>query len=337
MIVLGIESSCDETAASVVEDGRVLSDVISSQTAHHRPYGGVVPEIAGRHHMADIVPVIRQALGDAKVTIGDLDGVVATSGPGLKGALLIGLQTAKSIAAAAKLPFVGVNHLKGHLLSARIVEDGCLIPEFPFVALLASGGHTAVYLVESEDRIACLGSTRDDAAGEAYDKVAKLLGLSYPGGPVIDRLAAEDGDAIAFPQALRERRSYEFSFSGLKTAVAQHIAKQKGLLSPEEIRAIAKGFQQSVVEILVRKVTAAAREKQISRVVFGGGVAANKGLKKHAEEVCASLNLELFIPPSRRCTDNGSMIAFAGALDLACNKTSRLDIAPLADWPVETF
>lgn len=335
MLVLGIESSCDETAASLVSGGRVLSDVVASQVAAHRPYGGVVPEIASRHHMMNIVPVIQKALQEANVGFSDLDGVCATAGPGLKGAILVGLQAAKSIAAARSLPFLGVNHLKGHLLSARILEDGLLIPEFPYVALLASGGHTGVYLVEDEDNIACMGSTRDDAAGEAYDKVAKVLGLGYPGGPVIDRLAAQDGDAIAFPQALRERASFEFSFSGVKTAVAQYVAKLKTPLSEEETRAVAKGFQQSVVEILVRKVTLAARQKQISRVVLGGGVAANRGLANHAAEVCASLDLTLFVPPPRRCTDNASMIAYAGAIDLARGKTSPLDIAPLADWPVE--
>lgn len=335
MRVLGIESSCDETAAAVVCDGRVLSDVVASQIAAHRPYGGVVPEIASRHHMMNIVPVIQSALLQAKVTLSDLDGVVATAGPGLKGAVLVGLQAAKSIAAAASLPFAGVNHLKGHLLSARILEDGLAIPEFPYMALLASGGHTGIYLVETEDRISCLGSTRDDAAGEAYDKVAKLLGLGYPGGPVIDRLAAEEGEAILFPQAMRERQSFEFSFSGVKTAVAQYVAKLKEAPSVEETRAIAKGFQQSVVEILVRKVTLAARHKQISRVVLGGGVAANRGLAKHAAEVCASLDLTLFVPPPRRCTDNASMIAYAGAIDLARGRTSPLDLAPLADWPVE--
>lgn len=337
MIVLGIESSCDETAASVVQDGRVLSDAVASQVAFHRPYGGVVPEIASRHHMINIVPVIRKALLDANIEMGDLDGVAATAGPGLKGALLVGLQTAKSIAAAASLPFAAVNHLKGHLLSARIEEDGIAIPDFPYTALLASGGHTGIYLVESEDKIACLGSTRDDAAGEAYDKVAKALGLGYPGGPVIDRLAAEEGDAVSFPQALRDRRSYEFSFSGVKTAAAQYIAKLGGPPSDEQIRAIAKGFQQSVVEILVRKVTLAAREKQIPRVVLGGGVAANKGLVAHATKVCASLNLSLFAPPPRRCTDNGSMIAYAGYLDLVRGKTDAFDISPFADWPVENL
>ncbi len=334
MIVLGIESSCDETAASVIKDGRVLSDTVSSQVEKHKPYGGVVPEIASRHHMADIVPVVRKAMSDAKVSFPELNGVVATQGPGLKGALLVGLQAAKSIAITAQLPFLGVNHLKGHLLSARIKEDGIAVPDFPYMALLASGGHTGIYLVKNEEDIVCLGSTRDDAAGEAYDKVAKVLGLGYPGGPVIDRLAAQEGEAVSFPQALRSRQSYEFSFSGLKTSVAQYVANLKAAPSENEIRAIAKGFQQSVIEILVRKVTIAAREKQIPRVVFAGGVAANRGLKQHAQTVCESLNLELFVPPPRRCTDNGSMIAYAGYLDLLKGRTSEMDIAPLADWPL---
>ncbi len=334
MRIIGIESSCDETAASVVEDGRVLSDVVASQTAAHRPYGGVVPEIASRHHMANIVPVIQEALEDAGVNFDDLDGVAATAGPGLKGALLVGLQTAKSIAAARSLPFVGVNHLKGHLLAARIEGDGMQRPAFPYMALLASGGHTGVYLVDSPDQMSCLGSTRDDAAGEAFDKVSKLLGLGYPGGPVIDRLAGTEGEEVAFPQALRERRSYEFSFSGVKTAVAQHLAKLKREPVEAEIHAIARGFQRAVVEIMVRKVTLAARERQIPRVVLAGGVAANKGLSRHAAEVCASMELELFVPPPKRCTDNGSMIAYAGYLELQAGKRSGFDIAPLADWPV---
>ena len=335
MKVIGIESSCDETAASVISDGVVLSDVVASQVAFHRPYGGVVPEIASRHHMANIVPVIQKALKDSGVSLRDLDGIAATAGPGLKGALLVGLQTAKSMAAAVDIPFVGVNHLKGHLLSARIVEDGVPRPEFPFMALLASGGHTGVYLVEDENRIACLGSTRDDAAGEAFDKVAKVLGLGYPGGPVIDRLAAEPGDEVTFPQAFRDRRSYEFSFSGVKTAVAQYVARLGREPNDDEIRAIAKGFQRSVVSIMVRKVTLAARERQVGRVVLAGGVAANRGLTTHARAVCDDMGLTLFVPPPRRCTDNGSMIAYVGELALEANNRSDDNISPSADWPVD--
>ncbi len=334
MRVLGIESSCDETAASVVEDGHVLSDVVASQVEAHRPYGGVVPEIASRQHMQAIAPVIRTALARADVELRDLDGIAATAGPGLVGALLIGLQTAKSLSAACDLPFVGVNHLTGHLLAARIPDDDAHRPPFPYMALLASGGHTGVYLVKSETDISCLGSTRDDASGEAFDKVAKLLGLGYPGGPIIDRLAAEDGPEETFPQALRQRRSYEFSFSGVKTAVAQHVAKLDDEPTAEQVAAIARGFQRSVIEILARKVTLAARQHQVRRVVLAGGVAANKGLRRHCAEVCAELELELFVPPFARCTDNGSMIAYAGYLALKSGERSGPDLAPRANWPI---
>jgi N6-L-threonylcarbamoyladenine synthase len=334
MIILGIESSCDETAAAVVDDGRVLSDVVASSVEDHRPYGGVVPEIASRRHMVEIVPVIRAALARAGLTVGDLDGVAATSGPGLVGALLVGLQTAKTLALARRLPFIGVNHLRGHLLAARIEQDGLLRPGFPYIALVASGGHTAIYEVNGEREIECLGRTRDDAAGEAFDKVAKLLGLGYPGGPAIDRLAAREGPAVAFPSALRRRNSYEFSFSGVKTAVAQHVAGLGREPSAEEIGAIARGFQRAVVGILVRKATLAARAKQVPRLVLAGGVAANRGLRKAAAEACAELDLELFAPPPDRCTDNAAMIAYAGWLDLRDGITSPMDLAPRADWPL---
>jgi N6-L-threonylcarbamoyladenine synthase len=331
--VLGIESSCDETAASVVEDDLVLSDVVASQTADHRPYGGVVPEIASRCHMSSIASVIRKALEDANTELAELDGIAATQGPGLTGALLVGLQTAKALAAARSLPFVGVNHLKGHLLVSRIKNERDN-PDFPYMALLASGGHTGVYLVTDETDISCLGSTRDDAAGEAFDKVSKLLDLGYPGGPIIDQLAAEIGPEVTFPQALRDRRSFEFSFSGVKTAVAQHIAKQKNPLTQEQVQAIARGFQRAVIEIMVRKVTLAARRHQVERVVLGGGVAANKGLARHAKEVCDQLNLKLYIPPPKLCTDNGSMIAYAGQLALAAGERTPLSAAPKPDWPI---
>jgi N6-L-threonylcarbamoyladenine synthase len=334
MKVLGIESSCDETAASVVARGQVLSDVIASQVADHRPYGGVVPEIASRRHMLSIVPVISAALAEAGISMDELDGVAVTAGPGLLGSLLVGTQVAKGIAGSLGLPLVGVNHLRGHLLAARIPSGKEPRPEFPYMALLASGGHTGVYLVSDVDRVECLGQTRDDAAGEAFDKVAKLLDLGYPGGPVIDRLAADDGPAESFPQALRRRDSYEFSFSGLKTAVAQHVARLGRKPGDEEVRSIARGFQQSVVEILVRKVTLAARARQIERVVLAGGVAANAGLRAHAAAVCGELDLELFVPPPDRCTDNASMIAYTGEIALEDGRRAPLDLAPRANWPL---
>jgi len=334
MRILGIESSCDETAASVVEGDRALSDVVASQIPIHRPYGGVVPELASRNHLVKIVPVVEEALTRAGVGLGELDGIAATAGPGLVGSLVVGLQFAKTIAAARGLPFVGVNHLTGHLLAARLEDGGVPRPEFPYMALLASGGHTGIYHVEDASRVTCLGETRDDAAGEAFDKVSKLLGLGYPGGPIIDRLAATEGPAEEFPSALRRRTSFEFSFSGIKTAVAQHVARLGRKPDEGEIAAIARGFQRAVVEILVRKVVLAARQKQVPRVVLSGGVAANIGLRRHAIEVCGENDLELFAPPTNRCTDNGAMIAYAGLLALSRGERSPLDLAPRAAWPL---
>lgn len=334
MIVLGIESSCDETAAAVIADGRVRSDVVASSVEDHRPYGGVVPEIASRRHMAEIVPVVRAALERAGIAAPDLDGIAVTAGPGLMGSLLVGLQTAKAMAYALGLPFVGVNHLRGHLLAARIEREGEPRPAFPYIALVASGGHTALYRVEDEHRIECLGRTRDDAAGEAFDKVSKLMGLGYPGGPVIDRLAAGDGPAVEFPQALRRRDSYEFSFSGVKTAVAQHLAGLGREPDTDDIAAVARGFQRAVVSILVRKATLAARARQVPRLVLAGGVAANRGLRRAAAEACAGLELELFAPPPALCTDNAAMIAYAGRHDLLGGITSPMELAPRADWPL---
>jgi N6-L-threonylcarbamoyladenine synthase len=334
MRVLGIETSCDETAASVVDGDHALSDVVASQIPIHKPYGGVVPELASRNHMVKIAPVIAEALSRAGTDLGGIDGIAATAGPGLVGSLVVGLQVAKTISAARGLPFVGVNHLLGHLLAARMADGGAPRPELPYMALLASGGHTGIYHVEDERRVTCLGETRDDAAGEAFDKVAKLLGLGYPGGPVIDRLAATEGPAVEFPSALRRRTSFEFSFSGIKTAVAQHVARLGRRPTEEEIAAIARGFQRAVVEILVRKVVLAARQKQVPRVVLAGGVASNVGLRRHAIEVCGENELELYAPPASRCTDNASMIAYAGLLALARGERSPLDLAPRAAWPL---
>lgn len=284
--------------------------------------------------MECIAPLLRTALEKAGITLGDLDGIAATSGPGLIGALIVGLQTAKSLAATLEVPFVGVNHLRGHLLAARIEGTGNGRPEFPYMALLASGGHTGIYLVESDTDISCLGSTRDDAAGEAFDKVAKLLKLGYPGGPVIDKLALTEGEEVTFPQALRQRRSFEFSFSGVKTAVAQYVAGLGAFPNSEQVSGIARGFQRAVVEILVRKVTLAARRKQVNRVVLAGGVAANTGLRNHCSEVCDEIDIDLFVPDRKHCTDNGSMIAYAGYLDLKSGKQSEMSIAPRANWPI---
>jgi N6-L-threonylcarbamoyladenine synthase len=335
MRVLGIETSCDETAAAVVtEGGDVLSDVVRSQVALHAPYGGVVPEVAARDHARAVVPVVREALSRAGVTAADLDGVAVTSRPGLAGALLVGLQAAKGLAWAAGKPLVGVDHLVGHLLAVFLRRNGAPTerPAFPYVALLASGGHTAIYRVDgpSLGAIRELGATRDDAAGEAFDKVAKLLGLGYPGGPVVDRLA-EGGDAAAakdaVPRPMARKDSLEFSFSGVKTAVARHVAR-RGRPEGQALRDLCAAFQGAVVDALVQKTVRAARAEGVERVVLAGGVAANRGLRARMAAACARRDLALFIPPFASCTDNGAMIAYAGALRLAAGERDALDLAP---------
>ncbi|WP_437782979.1 tRNA (adenosine(37)-N6)-threonylcarbamoyltransferase complex transferase subunit TsaD [Sorangium sp. So ce1097] len=337
MRVLGIETSCDETAAAVVtEAGDVLSDVVRSQVALHAPYGGVVPEVAARDHARAVVPVVREALARAGVAAADLDGVAVTSRPGLAGALLVGLQAAKGLAWAAGKPLVGVDHLVGHLLAVFLRRDGAPAPEerpeFPYVALLASGGHTAIYRVDGPalGAIRELGATRDDAAGEAFDKVAKLLGLGYPGGPVVDRLAAE-GDAAAaaeaVPAVMARKESLEFSFSGIKSAVARHVAR-RGRPEGQALNDLCAAFQGAVVGALVQKTVRAARAEGVERVVLAGGVAANRGLRASMAAACARRGLALFVPPFASCTDNGAMIAYAGALRLAAGERDTLDLAP---------
>ncbi|AKT42380.1 tRNA (adenosine(37)-N6)-threonylcarbamoyltransferase complex transferase subunit TsaD [Chondromyces crocatus] len=336
MRVLGIETSCDETAAAVVtEQGDVLSDVVRSQVELHAPYGGVVPEVAARDHARVIVPVVREALRKADLTVDALDGIAVTTRPGLLGALLVGLSTAKGLAWASGKPLIGVDHLVGHLLAVFLKREGseARMPAFPFVALLVSGGHTALYRVDgpSLDQIRELGATRDDAAGEAFDKVAKLLGLGYPGGPVVDRLAAQ-GDAAraveALPKAMARRDSLEFSFSGLKTAVARHVAQRSVRPEGQALHDLCAAFQGAVVDTLVRKTVTAALREEVTRVVLGGGVAANRGLRARMTESCARRGVEVFIPSFASCTDNAAMIAYAGALRLAAGERDSLDLSP---------
>jgi N6-L-threonylcarbamoyladenine synthase len=333
--VLGIETSCDETAAAVVTDtGRVLSDVVKSQVAIHAPYGGVVPEIASRNHARAVLPVVREALARATVHLAEIDGIAVTSRPGLSGALLVGLQAAKGLAWALEKPLVGVDHLLGHLLAVflRRSDADPAPPEYPFVALLASGGHTAIYRVDgpSVDRVRELGATRDDAAGEAFDKVGKLLGLGYPGGPVVDRLAAT-GDASrarsAVPKPMAQRDSLEFSFSGIKTAVARHVALH-GVPEGQALADLCAAFQDAVVEALVTKTVRAAQRERLGRVVVAGGVAANGGLRAKMAAVCARRGLKLAVPPFASCTDNAAMIAYAGALRLAAGERDAMALAP---------
>jgi N6-L-threonylcarbamoyladenine synthase len=335
--VLGIESSCDETAAAVVdESGRVISDVVASQIAEHAPYGGVVPELASRAHLRAIVPVIEGAAAALPNGLDDVDAIAVTHGPGLVGALLVGLSAAKSIAWSRDLPLVGVNHLDGHLLAVylRRDDDAEEPPEMPYVALLASGGHTALYEVRAEDEILLLGQTRDDAAGECFDKAAKLLGLGYPGGPVVDRLAAKgDPHAIDFPLPMPSRKNIDFSFSGLKTSVAHHV-KEHGAPKSEEARAdLCASFQRVVVESLVRKSLRACEVTGVPRLVLTGGVAANRGLRARAREAADEVGVSVYVPPFASCTDNAAMIAYTGARRLARGERDDLSLAPFSRAP----
>jgi N6-L-threonylcarbamoyladenine synthase len=310
VIVLGIETSCDETAAAVLDGGRkVLSSVVASQDDVHAPYGGVVPELASRRHLEVVVPVIRRALAEAGMGLRDLDGIAVTQGPGLVGSLLVGCSAAKALAWAHGTPLVGVNHLEGHIYAAFLEERA---PEHPFLALVVSGGHTALYVAAEPRRYARVGQTRDDAAGEAFDKVAKLLGLSYPGGPAIERAAAGgDPRAIRFPTANMSDGAPDFSFSGIKTAVSLHV-RRAGPLSTAEIADVAASFQATVVKTLVRKSLRAGQRLGIRRLVLTGGVAANTALRQALQAECGERGWELFIPPRALCTDNAAMIAAAG-------------------------
>jgi len=330
MNVLGIETSCDETGAAVVrEDGTVVSDVVATQIAEHAPYGGVVPELASRAHLRAVLPVTERALAALPRGLDDIDAVAVTNGPGLVGALLVGVQVAKAIAWSRGLPLVGVNHLVGHLFAVylRRGEGAPEPPPLPFIALLVSGGHTALYEVRSHSDIVLLGQTRDDAAGEAFDKVAKLLGLGYPGGPVVDRLAAKgDPRAVELPRPMASLRNLDFSFSGLKTALAHHV-KRAGVPDSEQAMAdLCASFQRVVVDVLVKKSLAACRASGVAHLVLTGGVAANRGLRARAREAAEPLGVQVYVPPIASCTDNAAMIAYAGALRLAAGERDPVDL-----------
>ena len=324
MLVLGIETSCDDTAAAVVRDAQaVLSSVVSSQSIH-KLYGGVVPEIASRQHIRLIVPTVKTALAEAGVRHGDVDAIAATRGPGLIGSLLVGLCFAKTLAFASGKPFVGVNHIQAHLF-APMVETGEL--ESPFVGLCVSGGHTELTYVRAFGDYDLLGSTVDDAAGEAVDKVAKMLGLGFPGGPEIEALSSRgDPDRIRFPKARLKRKGYDMSFSGLKTAVKQFIARHAPL--DDELKAdVAASFQKALVDAIVEKLVEACRSKKATRAVVAGGVACNHAMRKAAQKACDALDVQLIIPKCELCSDNGVMIAVAGDLMLRQGKTSPLSLA----------
>jgi N6-L-threonylcarbamoyladenine synthase len=318
-VILGIETSCDETAAAVVERAtRVRSSVVASQIDRHARYGGVVPEIASRAHVELLTPVVAQALVESGVADQDIEAVAATAGPGLVGSLLVGVSAAKAFALVWGVPFVAVNHLEGHLYAAFLEEPDL---EPPLVVLLVSGGHTLLVHMEDHGRYRILGSTIDDAAGEAFDKVARFLGLGYPGGPVIDRIAA-DGDphAIAFPRAMLDR-DYDFSFSGLKTAVVNHVRKHPDVATAD----VAASFQEAVVDVLVTKARRAARDVGAKGLCLGGGVAANSSLRSRFVEACDEDGIRPFVPSRSMCTDNAAMIAAAGWWRLRSDGPSPLD------------
>jgi len=312
MVILGIETSCDDTAAAVLREGReIVSNVISSQEAYHAKYGGIVPEIASRRHQENIIPVVNEALERAGMTLGDVEGLAVTCGPGLIGSLLVGINAAKAIAYSRGLPLTGVNHLEGHVLAPHLAGD---VP-VPNLTLVVSGGHTSLYHVEAIGRYRLLGGTRDDAAGEAFDKAAKMMGLGYPGGVAIDRLAAEgDPGAIRFPRPMLNEQSHEFSFSGLKTAVRTYIASCcPDALSGTGLCNLAASFQEAVVDILVEKTFRAAREIGAEAVAVSGGVACNSRLRSRITERAGREGRAVFLPPPVLCTDNAAMIAFAGS------------------------
>lgn len=333
MIFLGIETSCDETAAAVLRrDGervRVLSDVIHSQVDLHSPYGGVVPELASRDHLARVLPVVDEALRRASVSLSELDLVAATSGPGLVGALLVGVQSGKALAWALGKPFVGANHLRGHGVAILLDENP---PEFPYLALLASGGHTALYDVGDGGSMRSVGHTLDDAAGEAFDKVGKLVGLEYPAGARIDALAAGGDPAKhAFPRALKMRSSFDFSFSGVKTSVLHHVQKY-GVPEGQALADLCASFQEAVCDSLVTKTLRAARAHGRQRVVLGGGVAANSRLRAMMTERGAKEGIDVRLPPVRLCTDNAAMIALAGLMQYEQHGPDTLDLNADPAW-----
>ena len=310
-LTLGIESSCDETSVAILRGGReILANVISTQIPVHRKFGGVVPEIASRKHIVNIMPVLDEALHEAGVTLADIDRIAVAYGPGLVGALLVGVSAAKTLAFALDKPLVAVNHLEGHIF-ANFLSHPDLQP--PFMALVVSGGHTSLVHVKDYNHFSLMGQTRDDAAGEAFDKVARVMGLPYPGGPQIDKLAKEGNpDAIDFPMALNEKGNYEFSFSGLKSAVLNYLNSMK--LKHIEINKadVAASFQKSVVNILVHKAVEAARQTGMKKLVLAGGVAANSSLEEHLRRAAEENNLEFYYPSKILCTDNGAMIACRG-------------------------
>lgn len=332
-ITLGIETSCDETSIAVTAEGReVLSDIISSQIAVHTKFGGVVPEIASRHHLQNINGVLDQALSEAGVSLADVDLIGVTNGPGLIGAVVIGVATAKALSLAAGIPLVGVNHMHGHV-SASYLQFPELEP--PFLALIVSGGHTNIVEVTDYNRCTVLGGTRDDAVGEAYDKVARVVGLGYPGGPKVDR-AAKDGDpdAIRFKRVYLENGSLDFSFSGLKTQVLNYINRERMAGREVNVADLSASFQQAMLDVLVDKTMLAAEQTRADRLVTAGGVAANSRLRQMLAEACGARGIRLYMPEPVLCTDNGAMIAAAAYYKYRMQGPDDLSLDAYANLPL---
>jgi N6-L-threonylcarbamoyladenine synthase len=335
-LMLAIETSCDETSVAVVRNGReILSNVISSQIDTHRQFGGVVPEIASRKHVESITIILEEALSEAGVGLEDIDAVAVTEGPGLIGALLIGVVAAKSLALALDIPLIGTHHIAGHIYANHLIGD----IEYPALAVVVSGGHTELVLLEEEGKFRIIGRTRDDAVGEAYDKVARALQFPYPGGPYVDRLAQEATEEIVLPRSWLEPDSYDFSFSGLKSAVLAEINRSKMKGESPDFSALARGFQQSVIDVVTVKAMRAAAEFGVRQMLLCGGVAANRGLRERLSSLCEAAELPLLIPPNKLCTDNAAMIAAAADLKWRRGQFSSLDlkaepILSLEDWSV---
>ncbi len=336
MKILAIETSCDETAAALVEDGgHILADIVASQVSIHSKYGGVVPELASRRHVEAILPVLEEALSKSGQTLYDIEAIAVTQGPGLIGSLLTGLAVAKSLAYVLGIPWVGVNHIYSHI--EAIFLSPASPRDFPFIALVISGGHTVLFRVEDHTQMILLGRTRDDAAGEAFDKVAKFLGLGYPGGVIIDQLAQKgDPQAISFPRPFLENDSFDFSFSGLKTAVLQYVRNFREELRPAQIWNIAASFQEAVVDTLLAKTMRAVKYHKLKQVVIVGGVACNSRLREKFRQAGQENEIAVFFPLPKLCTDNAAMVAAAGyhllvkgqRANLGLNAYSRLAEAP---------